>query len=67
MVGRGRPKKERTLDRQVVLRLHGVTYAEYERVAGRLGVDVSHLMREALEAALVGRSARRWRFPWARC
>jgi hypothetical protein len=60
---RGRPKKVDTYDRQVVLRVRSATYAEYERVAALLGVEVSQLLREVLEAGLVPRGAKNgWRW-----
>ena len=59
----GRPLKEAVpLDGQVVVRVSAATKAEYERLAARLGVKPGELMREALEAALVPRLARRGRW-----
>lgn len=43
-----RPKKERTLERRVSVRLSDETYAAYERMATAFGVPVGQLMRQIL-------------------
>jgi hypothetical protein len=43
-----RPKKEKTLDRRVSVRLSDETYAAYERMAEAFDVPVGQLMRQIL-------------------
>ncbi|MFN8516272.1 MAG: hypothetical protein U0232_27435 [Thermomicrobiales bacterium] len=43
-----RPKKEKTLDRRVSVRLSAETYAAYEGIAAAFDVPVGQLMRQIL-------------------
>jgi hypothetical protein len=43
-----RPKKEKTLDRRVSVRVSDETYAAYERMAEAFAVPVGQLMRQIL-------------------
>jgi hypothetical protein len=43
-----RPKKSKTLDRRVSVRLSDETYGAYERIAAALDVPVGQLMRQIL-------------------
>ena len=43
-----RPKKAKTLDRRVSVRMNEQTHAAYERIAGALDVPVGQLLRQVL-------------------
>ena len=43
-----RPKKDKTFDRRVSVRLSDQTYAAYERIAASFDIPVGQLMRQIL-------------------
>ena len=43
-----RPKKEKTFDRRVSVRVSAETHAAYERIAAAFGVPVGQLLRQVL-------------------